>query len=73
MITAVIVMGCVTFFSLLVTTVAMYSAYKANKSNSLIAQQFVEIVMNNGDRVDYYEDGKHRATSIQFPNSEGLE
>ena len=73
MITAVIILSLVTLFSLLVTAVAMYSAYKANKANSIIAQQFVDIVMDNSDRIDYYEDGKHKASSFQFPNSEGLD
>jgi len=72
MVTAVIILSMVTLFSLLVTSIAIYSAYKANKANSIIAEQFVDIVMSNGDKVEFYKDGKHTATSIQFPNSEGL-
>lgn len=72
MITAVIILSCVTFFSLLVTSIAIYSAYKANKANSIIAKQFVEIVMNGSDRADFIEDGRHVATSFSYPNSEGL-
>ncbi len=72
MITAIIILSCVTFFSLLVTAIAIYSAYKANKANSIIAKQFVEIVMNNSDRADFVEDGNHVATTFSYPNSEGF-
>jgi hypothetical protein len=71
MVMAVIIMGCVTFFSLLVTSIAIYSAYKANKANSIVAEQFVKIVLDNGNRIDVFEDGKHKYSTIQFPNSEG--
>lgn len=72
MVTALVAMSCVTLFSLLVTSIAIYSAYKANKANSIIAEQFVSIVMENGDRVDVFEDGKHTYSSINFPNSEEM-
>lgn len=72
MVVAIIILSAVTTLSLVATVIAMISAYKANQSNSEIAKQFVSIVMNNGDKVELYQDGKHRATSIQFPNSEGF-
>lgn len=72
MITVVIILSCVTFFSLLVTAIALYSAFKANEANSIIAKQFVEIVANGSDRTDFIKDGQHVATSFSFPNSEGL-
>lgn len=72
MITAIIILSCVTFFSLLVSAIAMYSAYRANKSNNIIAEQFTRIVMDNSDRIDVYKDGNHTYSSINFPNSEGF-
>ena len=72
MITAVIILSCVTLFALLVASIAIYSAYKANKANSIIAEHFLGVVMENSDRVDVFEDGKHRYSSINFPNSEGM-
>lgn len=72
MVTAIVAMSCVTLFSLLVTSIAIYSAYKANKANSIIAEQFVSIVMDNSDRVDVYEEGKHKYSALNFPNSEEM-
>ena len=72
MIVAIVAMSCVTLFSLLVTSIAIYSAYKANKANSIIAEQFVSIVMDNSDRVDVYEEGEHKYSSLNFPNSEDM-
>ena len=72
MVVAVVVLSIVTALSLVVAVIAIISAYKANQSNSEIAKQFVSIVMDNGDKIELYQNGKHRATSIQFPNSEGF-
>ena len=72
MVTALIVMSVITLISLSTAGIAMYSAYVANKANSEVAKQFVSIVMENVDKIDVYENGKHTSTSISFPNSEGF-
>ena len=72
MIGAIVVLSIVSVVSIVTALVAIISAYKANKSNSEIAKQFVNMVFENGDKIDLYEDGKHTATAIQFPNSEGF-
>ena len=71
MVVALVVLGIVTALSLVATVIAIHSAYKANQSNSEIAKQFVSVVMDNGDKIELYQNGKHKATSIQFPNSDG--
>lgn len=72
MVVAVVVLSIVTALSIVTTVIAIISAYKANQSNSEIAKQFVSIVMDNGDKIELYQNGTHKATSIQFPNSEGF-
>ena len=72
MLTAMIVMGCVTLLSLLTTAISIYSAYIANKANSEIANQFLPLIIDNSDKIEHFKDGEHIATTLQFPNSEGF-
>ena len=72
MILALVIMGTVSALSLAIAIIAVISAEKANKSNSAIASQFVDVVLNSSDRADVVRDGEHVATSFSFPDSEGF-
>ena len=72
MVLALVIMGIVSALSLAIAIVAVIGAEKANKSNSAIASQFVDIVLNGADRTDVVRDGEHVATSFTFPNEEGF-
>lgn len=72
MIVAVVVLSVVTGLSLVATILAIISARKANEANSAVASQFVSMVLNNSDKVDFFENGEHKATSFTFPNEEGF-
>lgn len=72
MVLALVIMGIVSALSLAIAIIAVISAEKANKSNSAIASQFVDMVLNSSDRTDVVRDDEHVATSFSFPDSEGF-
>lgn len=68
---AVITMAVITVISLTTAIVAVLKASEACKANSEVATKFVEIVLNNSDRLDVVK-GNEQFSSFSFPNSEGL-